>query len=174
MAEFNKAIPPGGEGKIKLSVQTKGYSRTITKSARVYTNDPAKKIVRLTVKAFVKVPIYVSSPKLTLHVKEDQSIAKVVEVRAELDKPLELTPVQFSLADKLTYTIKEIERGRRFEICFTSMPGPPQSYRGFLKLKTNYPEKPDITLRIRGLIHKKNMSKGPSRSGTIPSPTHRR
>jgi len=127
----------------------------------------------LTVKAFVKVPIYLSSPKVNLYGKEDQRITKVVEVRAELDKPLELTPGQFSLADKLTYTIKELEKGRRFEIRFTSVPGPPQTYRGFLKLKTNYPEKPEITLRVKGLIHKKSMPKRLSGPDPIPSPDHK-
>ncbi|MEE9421295.1 MAG: OS_HP3 family (seleno)protein, partial [Desulfatiglandaceae bacterium] len=36
-----------------------------------------------------------------------------------------------------------------------SIPGPPQTYTGFLKIKTNYPEKPEITVRIRGRIGKK-------------------
>lgn len=74
----------------------------------------------------------------------------MVEIKAGLDKPLALTPEEFNLEGKLTYRIEEIEKGRRFKIHFTSIPGSSQSFHGFLNLKTNYPEKPIINIRIRG------------------------
>jgi len=150
VAHFDKAIPPGGEGKIRLSVRTRGRQGKISRNARVYTNDPAKSIVRLGITAFVKPIIQLTTQKIYLIGKEDQSITKVVEVRAGLDIPLTLTAGQFNLSEKLTYTITEIEEGRIFRIRFTSIPGPPQAYRGFLKVKTNYPEKPEITIWIKG------------------------
>jgi len=48
----------------------------------------------------------------------------------------------------VTYRIEEVEPGRIFRVHFTSIPGPSGNYRGILKLKTNYPEKPEITIRI--------------------------
>ena len=69
---------------------------------------------------------------------------------------MKLTPIQFSLDDKVTYTIEEIEKDRKFRIRFKSIPGPPKTYTGFLKLKTNYPEKPEITVRIRGRFTEKS------------------
>ncbi|MBW2117451.1 MAG: hypothetical protein JRF53_07635 [Deltaproteobacteria bacterium] len=150
MAYFDKAIPPGGEGKIRLSVRTRGRQGKISRNARVYSNDPAKSIVRLGIMAFINPSIQLSPPKIYLIGKEDHAITKVVEVRAGLDIPLTLTAGQFNLSEKLTYTIIEIEEGRIFQIRFTSIPGPPQTYRGFLKLTTNYPEKPEITIWIKG------------------------
>jgi len=150
VAYFDKAIPPGGEGKIRLSVRTRGRQGKISRNARVYSNDPAKSIVRLGIMAFINPSIQLSPPKIYLIGKEDHAITKVVEVRAGLDIPLTLTAGQFNLSEKLTYTIIEIEEGRIFQIRFTSIPGPPQTYRGFLKLTTNYPEKPEITIWIKG------------------------
>ena len=150
MAYFDKVIPPGGEGKIRLSVRTRSRQGKVSRSARVYTNDPAKSMVRLGITAFIKPVIQLSPPKIFLKGKEDQSITKVVKVRAGLDRPLALTAGRFNLAGKLTYTITEIEEGRRFQIRFTSIPGPPQTYRGFLKIATNYPEKPELTIWIKG------------------------
>ena len=155
MADFDKAIPPGGEGKITLKIKTEGYQGTIRKSARVYTNDPAMGTVRLNISAFVKTPIHLSPRYVHLYAKDEKSVTKVVEVRAELDKPLKLTPDKFNLAEKVTYAIEEIEEGRKFQIRFTSIPGLEQAYRGFLTLKTNYPEKPEVTLRIRGSVNSK-------------------
>jgi hypothetical protein len=155
VAHFDKAIPPGGEGKIRLSVRTSGYQGAIQKSARVYTNDPDRNVVRLLLKGVVKAPIRLSPRHVRLYGKEDQILTRMIEVTAELDKPLELTPSHFNLREKLTYTIEEIEKGRRFQIHFKSMPSHPQAYRGFLKLKTNYPEKPEVTIWIRVQIRKK-------------------
>jgi len=113
-------------------------------------------------RAFVKVPLFVSHRLVRVYGKEGQTITKIVEVKAGLKRPLKLTPGQFNLAEKLTYTIKEIEKGRKFQVRFTSIPGPPDTYNGFLKLITNYPEKPEITLRIRGKIQKKKDNRGAS------------
>ena len=160
MASFDRAIPPGGEGKITLSVRTKGYEGAKRWSAVVYTNDPIMKTVNLRVKALVKVPIHISPRYVNLYGKEGQSVTRVIEIRAGLNKPLTLTPSQFNLEGKLTYVLEEIEKGRRFKIRFTVIPGPPQTYHGFLKLKTNYPEKPVISIRIRGRIIKAKKGAG--------------
>ena len=155
MVNFDKTIPPGGEGKIRLSMRTRNRQGKISRNARVYSNDPAKSIVRLGITALIRPIIRLTTSKIYLVGKEYQSITKVVEVRAGLDIPLTLTAGQFNLSEKLTYTIMEIEEGRMFQIHFTNIPGPPQTYGGFLKIKTNYPEKPEITILIKGRFLKK-------------------
>ena len=150
MASFDRAIPPGGEGKIILSIRTKGYEGAKRWSARVYTSDPKMGIIDLYVKAFVNVPIYLSPRYVNFNGREGQSLTRVVEIRAGRDEPLTLTPSQFNLEGKLIYTVDEIEKGKIFKIRFTSIPGAPQTYHGFLNLETNYPEKPEINIRIRG------------------------
>ena len=156
MAHFDKAIPPGGEGKIRLQINTKGYQGSVNKNAKVYHNDPGKKTLILKMTANVKTAIYLSSRYVSLYGMEGQSVTQVVDIKAELDKPLRVTPTEFSLKKNLSYTIEEIEKGRKYRIKFKSISGPPQTYAGFLKLKTNYPEKPEITIRIRGRIAKKS------------------
>lgn len=116
------------------------------------------KLVKLKVKAFVKVPIFISPLYVNFYGREGQSVTRVVEIKAGLDKLLTLTPEEFNLEGKLTYRIEEIEKGRKFKIHFTSIPGPPRTYYGFLNLKTNYSEMPLINIRIRGRFVK--MKKG--------------
>lgn len=79
---------------------------------------------------------------------EGQSITRVIQVRAGLDRPLTLIPAKFDLEERVRYKIEEVERGRRFKIHFTNIPGPHGSYRGTLELKTNYPERPVIRIPI--------------------------
>ena len=111
--------------------------------------------MKLSLRGFVKVLIKVTPTQARLNGRENQIITRIVKVEADLDKPLELTPIHFNLDKKVTYTIEEIEKGRKFNIHFTTVPSPPQAYRGFLKLKTNYAEKPELTIWIRVRIQKK-------------------
>lgn len=101
----------------------------------------------------MKVPIYLSPRYVYLRGPAGQQITRTVRIRAEGDKPLKLEPSRFDLSAKVTYRIEEVEAGREFEVHFTSIPGPEGTYRGVLKLKTNYPEKPEITIPIRARFH---------------------
>jgi len=154
VADFDRTIPPGGEGKITLRVNTSGYQGEIRKRARVYTNDPSNKVEVLSIKAFVKTPIYLSTRYVAFKGLAGRKITKTVRIRAEGNKPLKLEPSHFDLSKKVTYRIEEVEAGRIFKVHFTSIPGPAGIYQGVLKLKTNYPEKPEITIRIMGKFQK--------------------
>jgi hypothetical protein len=150
VASFDRAIPPGGEGRITLKVNTRGYDGRIHKSARVSTNEPGLKAVNVAVKAFIKPSIFLSRPYVNLSGPEGQSVTKSVEIKAGLEEPLRLEPAGFNLEGKVSYSIEEIEKGRRFKVRFSNTSDRTGSYTGFLKLKTNYFEKPEIFIRIRG------------------------
>ena len=136
MAHFDRAIPPGGEGKITLTVNTQGYHGAINKRIRVYTNDKKNSLTRLTIKAFVKVSIRLSPRSVNLVGFEGQEIKQSVQIRANEEKPLKLEPVHL------------------FKVYFTNIPGPAGILRGVLRLKTNYPEKPAISISIKVRIRK--------------------
>jgi hypothetical protein len=141
-----------------LRVNTKGYQGNITKKARVHTNDPNIEVETLSIKAFVKVPIHLSPRYVHLRGLAGQTIAKTITIRAQKDKPLNIETSHFDLEYEVVYKVEEVEKGRIFRIHFSNIPGPAKSYRGFLKLKTNYPEKPEITIIIRGTFRKSGKS----------------
>ena len=154
MARFDRTIPPGGEGRITLRINTRRYQGAISKSARVYTNDPLKNFEILTINAFVKGPIYISNRYVYLTGMYDKKISRTIVIKANEKKPLKLEKSSFDLSKTVAYRIKEVEPGRVFRIHFTSIPGSVRIYRGALKLKTNYPEKPEIIILIRAKFQK--------------------
>jgi hypothetical protein len=93
----------------------------------------------------------------------------------ELDKPLTLTVADYTLRDKLKYTLETVQKEKAYRIRFTSIPGIRENYRGTLKLKTNYPEKPEINFVIHGRFLSAGIPRGsqgivgkaPAR-GTVP------
>jgi hypothetical protein len=151
-AEFGEAVPPGGEGTIHLKVTTEGYEGRIEKTARIYSNDPARPETFFRIIANVRVPIHLSTYYVMITGAEGRAETKTVEIRAELDKPLTLTPVAFNLEEKLTYSLEEVDKGRRYLLHFKTLPGASGSHQGFLKLQTNYEEKPELTIRIRARL----------------------
>jgi hypothetical protein len=129
-------------------VRTAGYRGNKTRGANVYTNDPTWSRFSLFLKAIVKPLITVTPTQAVIYFRDNEIITREVEIKAELPKPLTLTPTQFSLGGTLTYRIDEIEKGKRFKISFTSVPGQIGNFRGVLKLQTNYPEKPELAVLI--------------------------
>ncbi len=125
------------------------YEGMLLKSARVYSNDPAGVGV-LNLRAFVTAPIMVSPPYVSFYGFEGQRASAWVMVEAGLEKALSLELGDFTLHGKVAYTLQEVERGRKFRIIFNALPCPAGTYRGYLNIRTNYPEKPLLNIRIIG------------------------
>jgi hypothetical protein len=81
--------------------------------------------------------------------KKGEAVKGEVEIKSNLDKPLILKPGPFNLAERMRYTIKEVEKGKRFIVRFERKQGLTEPLDGYLKIETNYPEKPEISLFIR-------------------------
>ena len=120
------------------------------KTAKVYTNDPWKPLESIKVEAFVKTLITLSSRYVLLQGSRAERISRSIQIKAELDKPLKIEPIQFNLDKWLNYSIEEIEEGKVYRVRFTTIPNSTAYYRGHLRLRTNYPQKPEILIGIRG------------------------
>jgi hypothetical protein len=153
VARYDRQIPPGGEGSITVRIKTKGYQGNIRKRARILTNDPRKKVEMVEIKAFVRAPIYLAPRFVYLRGLAGRKLSKTVSVRAGEERFLTLEEASFNLGARVAYSIEEVEKGRFFKIHFTAIPGPPGNYRGVLRLKTNYPERPQIAIPIVARVY---------------------
>lgn len=158
MAQFDRTIPPGGEGMITLRVNTKGYQGIVRKSARVYTNDPANRIQTIGLEGFIRGAVALSPKSVFFQGFATETIRKTVLIRAGFDKPLKIQPVNFNLDKMLSYKIEEVQRGKLYQVHFATIPGTYNYFQGFLKLKTNYPETPEILIQIKGRFMTKSSS----------------
>ena len=150
MASYDRSIPPGGEGKITLKLNTRGYEGKVRKAARVYTNDPKTPQEILVIDALVKTPIMVSDKVVFLQGTTQETITKSIDIKGEINKPLKLEPVDYTLDKKVKFNIEEVTKGKHYRITFTSIPNVGNYYQGLLKLRTGYPEKPELVIHVRG------------------------
>jgi len=150
VASYDRSIPPGGEGKITLKLNTRGYDGKVRKAARVYTNDPKTPQEILVIEPLVKTPIMVSDKVVFLQGTTQEAITKSIDIKGELNKPLKLEPVDYTLDKKVKFNIEEVTKGKHYRITFTSIPNAGNYYQGLLKLRTGYSEKPELVIHVRG------------------------
>lgn len=146
---YDRKIPAAGQGNITLKLDTRGYEGKIKRTAVVFSNDPRNPRQSLTIQADVQVPIHLSKGHVIFKGVAGQEISKAIDIKAQLSKPLKLETSSFDLDRKVTYRIEEIDPGKSYRIHFSNIPGPAGPFHGSLKLKTNYPEKLEITIKIR-------------------------
>jgi hypothetical protein len=149
VASYDKAILPGGEGKIKIQVQTSGREGLLEKTASIYSNDPGQPTATIRVKAQIKPVIILTPTHLQLSAQKGAPVSGEVEIKANIDKPLILKPGLFNLAERLTYTLVELEKGKKYVVRFKRAHGLTEPLQGYLYLETNYPEKPEVTIFIQ-------------------------
>ncbi len=156
MARFDRTIPPGGEGKITLEVRTKGYQGKLHKKARVLSNDPKQPQVIIGLKGDVWVPINVNPRYVRLMGTEDEEVQSVVYLQGKKKEPLVAELALVSIPKSVDVQLQEIEKGRTYQLKVRNKVKGETRYRGELRLTTNYPEKPEIVIRvvcdIRGLL----------------------
>ncbi len=150
MASYDRSIPPGGEGKITLKLNTTGYEGKVRKAARVYTNDPKTPQEILVIDALVRTPIMVSDKTVFLQGTTQETITRSIDIKGDLNKPLKLEPVDYTLDKKVKFNIEEVTKGKHYRVTFTSIPNVGNYYQGILKLRTSYPEKPELVIHVRG------------------------
>jgi hypothetical protein len=152
VARFDRTIPPGGEGNITLEIRTKGFQGEVHKSARVSSNDPKNPKVNISLTGKVWTPIIVKPRYVRLRGTEDDEVRGVVRLQGDKKEPLIAKVASVSLPDKVEVKLREMEKGRAYELEVKNKVKGETRYTGDVKLTTNYPEKPEIIIRFTGDI----------------------
>ena len=149
MADYDRAIPPGGVGKITLQVKTKGFQGRMTKSAEVYSNDPNQRTTKIYMSINVRSHIIVEpAPRIFLSGIVGEELRRVVHIRAADEQPLEITSVTTNLDSAMKYELNRRENGGQYELVVGIKSSVSQVSSGFLQLSTNHPVKKELKLPV--------------------------
>lgn len=149
MASFDKAIPPGKEGKVTLSVKTKNMSGKFSKSATIHSNDPKHPSLRIKLKGEIKQYISVKpSPRIYLTGYEGEIISKSLKIINHQDTPLKLTQVESNIDDKINYKLKQLVDGKEYELIVKTRKKLEGRSRGKITITTNSEKKPNLEIRV--------------------------
>ncbi|MCZ6765932.1 MAG: hypothetical protein O7D32_03285 [bacterium] len=151
MAYFTEVIPPGQTGEIKFEITGSKVSGTFTKTATVFSNDPSRKAMKISVHAqVIQYVDVVPSSKVYLRGTYDQSVSKILTIRSnETDREFEITGIRSNIDDKITYKLGERSAEGEYELTIWKNPKlPTMNTWGSVYLDTNSENDPEKVIEV--------------------------
>ena len=145
-------IPPGGEGKIAVTVRSGYRRRQLYQKVNVQTNDPTNASIELIVNANVMVALEVI-PNL-LRFERNQSDDASVKIKNYSDNLVQLSDIHSS-NEYVNISVSSMTIPSKGEIIVTGklLPDVPKGIlSGWLKMRTDLKSFPMIQVRIWGNI----------------------
>jgi hypothetical protein len=151
VARFDRAIPPGGEGKITLKVDLNGYQGKVVKSAAVASNDPQNPRITLIVQGMVKNLIDIRPANgVAFRGLADHQTEKTIDIIGA-SQLFHITGAESNLGEKVGYQVETVEDGKHYRLKISNRLKQ-GSYSGFVKLHTDLVEKREVTISVSGSI----------------------
>ncbi len=149
-ADFDRAIPPGGEGKITITIDTRNRKGRVSEWLKISSNDSDHSEETLTLKALIRPMIDIEPKTVNLRGKYGEIRDAEVIIRGSENRPLVLEEKYFDLDDVVQYRLEMVEGNGFYRVTIKNLPKAKGNIRGYIKFKTNYAEKPEISIYVRG------------------------
>jgi thiol-disulfide isomerase/thioredoxin len=153
--DWTRKIPPGGEGKVPVSISTKKVFGKFSKSITVNCNDPVTPTLRLTISGQVKQYVELKPRRVNFsHIKDPQAERTMTATLTNnTEQNLELTLQPPGTVGPFSADLVEKEPGKVFELHVHAKP-PYQSKRNnaTLKLATNIKEQPTVDVPVSAYV----------------------
>jgi len=95
VAEFDSAIPPGGQGQVTASIDSSRFKNKISKSITLFSNDPANERIILRLSAEILVPVDVRpSDRIVVRGKASELKAQEVWLVSSTGQVFDITKMQ--------------------------------------------------------------------------------
>lgn len=151
IASFDRTVPPGGEGKITLKVNLKGFHGNFKKTATVFSNDPQNPRSMLIIQGKIQAVVEIRpATNIAFRGMADQQPEKTVDL-VGTTKPFKIVKVESNLGEKIRYQLETMEEGKHYRLKIANL-FKQGNYSGFVKCTTNVPEKPEIQVRVSGYL----------------------
>ncbi|MEM7049485.1 MAG: DUF1573 domain-containing protein [Acidobacteriota bacterium] len=163
VAEFDKSVAPGGEGKIHAVLDTTTFAGPISKGITVLTNDPVSPRLQLAIKADVQPYLFVQ-PGFARFIAPQHSDAGSVEqiLFTRTFENLEVvkveTPYDFMTVDYRQATEQDDPRenavGNQYVFNFNMDydKAPIGTIADYVTIHTNHPDQPIIKVPVSGFV----------------------
>lgn len=151
MARFDRVISPGGEGKISLKIDSSHFQGRIHKSAVVFSNDPQKPRITLSLKGTIKSAISMQpSGVVSFRGPAGEIPSQTIDITSNAG-PFHIKKLESNLDKDISYQIKTIKEGQHYQLTVANKAGP-GNYGGSIKINTDLAKKPVVTVLVFGNI----------------------
>lgn len=148
VAEYDKEIPPGGQGKITAKLNTTNINHETVKPITVKTNDPKAAQITLQLKGKIKARISLDPMNGAQfgQLGPTTPAERIIKITNNTETPLKLEVGPRPPQTPYSYELTEVEEGKRFEIKVTFDKDKLREGPNFaqLILKTNIEKQPQV------------------------------
>ncbi|MCK4235759.1 MAG: hypothetical protein KAX38_01485 [Candidatus Krumholzibacteria bacterium] len=158
MADFDKVIPPGEEGEIKVKIHgRKIRPGHFNKGYTVKTNDPKRSRVILSIVGDIK-KVFGFSNDMSISGFVDEDMKLETIITNLIETPINITDFKWSgkavdyarLKDKLGVKLETIEKGRKYRLKVWNKENlSPGHYMGDIVLMTDFDKLKEKTIAVR-------------------------
>lgn len=152
-ADYDRTIPPGGQGKITLTIAPYSVLRTFTKETKVFFNDPARPLAVFSLKGYGKPVIDIQpSHVIRLRGKAGQDITGQARIVSHLADPLEITGYSTDIPRLIEVNLKAEQPGKSYLLQVRDKTRVRGTYKGAIELATSSRPRPRLMVRVFGEI----------------------
>jgi hypothetical protein len=149
--DSDRRIPPGGQGRLKLTIAPYSVMRQFKKETQVFLNDPARSpvVFRLTgyARPFVEIQ---PSHVVRLRGKPGEDLRGQVRFISHLPAPFEITGFTTDVPHLIDVSIKAEQPGRIYVVEVSNKSRDPGNYQGLITLSTTSAKRPRLIMRVFG------------------------
>lgn len=135
-----------------MKVNLTGYQGNVKKSAVVHSNDPLNPKTMVALQGVVKTFIDVQpSPHIAFRGTAENVSPASVDLVAATGQTFRVLDVESNLQGKVGYELETVREGNHYRLKVVNRLDQ-GNYSGYLKVRTDQPQKPEIMLRVSGFI----------------------
>ena len=147
MTRFDRVIPPGGEGKVTLNVNLKGFQGKVWKDATIMSNDLRQPTFQIMLQGQVRPHIELRPGSFVQFSPAAQSAEeKTVDLMAT-GQDFRVLKVENNLKEKINAQLETVVPGKHYRLKIANLQQE-GSYAGVIKCSTDHPKKPEVQIRI--------------------------
>ncbi|MFA4902138.1 MAG: DUF1573 domain-containing protein [Desulfobaccales bacterium] len=150
-ADSDRRIPPGGQGRIKLTIAPYSVLRQFAKKTKVFFNDPDHPQVVLTMQGYGKPFIEIQpSHIIRFRGKPGEELRDQVRFISHLPGHWEIKEARTNIPDAIDIKVKPEEPGRVYVVEVRNKRQEAGNYAGVIELFTNSEKRPRLIMRVFG------------------------
>jgi len=148
-ADYNRQIPPKGQGKITLTIAPYSVLKKFAKHTKVLVNDPERPEITLTMQGW-GLPMIDIEPHhiVRFEGKVGGEFKARVRFVSHLSSPLEIKQISTNIAQYIEVSLKPEVAGKIYILEVKNKRQEPGRYVGKIEIQTNDRQKPRLMVRV--------------------------
>jgi len=150
-AESDRRIPPGGEGRIKLTIAPYSVLRQFAKKTKVFFNDPEHPEIVLTMQGYGKPFIEIQpSHIIRFRGKPGEELRDQVRFISHLPGNFEIKAFKTNIPQYIDVNIRAEQPGKIYVVEVRNKRQEAGNYAGVIELTTTSEKRPRLIMRVFG------------------------